>query len=386
MQNDTLHLTYLRGLAATVSSLALLSFATSTPHQPDVLPASSRPASGEALYEQACASCHGSDGRGAPQIRVGFSTPLPDFSDCNFASREPRTDWLAIAHEGGPVRGFDRMMPAFGDALTEDELHEILDYIDTFCRSGAWPSGDLNLPRALITEKAFPEDEAVLTSSIDTEGPGNVANKFVYEKRFGARSQVELIVPFAFANQTGADGTEGWSSGLGDVAVGVKYAFYHNVKSGTIASLAGEVIFPTGKEMNGFGRGTTVFEPFGSVGQLLPFDTFIQAQAGLELPANTDLAENEGFWRLVAGKSLSSGRWGRTWSPMIELLGARALEETATTSWDLVPQIQITLNRRQHIMANVGVRVPLSDSGSRSTQIVVYLLWDWFDGGLFDGW
>jgi hypothetical protein len=50
-----------------------------------------------------------------------------------------------------------------------------------------------------------------------------------------------------------------------------------------------------------------------------------------------------------------------------------------------VPQIQITLNRRQHIMMNVGYRMPVDDA-SRTSQIMVYLLWDWFDGGFTEGW
>ena len=58
---------------------------------------------GGRLYEQACASCHGSDGTGAPVTQVGFSDPpLPDFTDCSFASREPDADWVAVAHDAGP--------------------------------------------------------------------------------------------------------------------------------------------------------------------------------------------------------------------------------------------------------------------------------------------
>jgi len=30
--------------------------------------------------------------------------------------------------------------------------------------------------------------------------------------------------------------------------------------------------------------------------------------------------------------------------------------------------------------------VPLNDGSSRATQFMFYLLWDWFDGGLLDGW
>ena len=54
--------------------------------------------------------------------------------------------------------------------------------------------------------------------------------------------------------------------------------------------------------------------------------------------------------------------------------------------WDVVPQMQVTLSKRQHIMINAGVRLPLNERNSRRTQVLAYFLWDWFDGGLFDGW
>jgi hypothetical protein len=36
-------------------------------------------------------------------------------------------------------------------------------------------------------------------------------------------------------------------------------------------------------------------------------------------------------------------------------------------------------------MANVGARIPV-DGSDRNVQVMGYLLWDWFDGGLLDGW
>jgi hypothetical protein len=35
---------------------------------------------------------------------------------------------------------------------------------------------------------------------------------------------------------------------------------------------------------------------------------------------------------------------------------------------------------------NAGVRFPLTNAGSRQTEVLVYLLWDWFDGPLLGGW
>ena len=70
----------------------------------------------------------------------------------------------------------------------------------------------------------------------------------------------------------------------------------------------------------------------------------------------------------------------------MELLGARELEDGAVAAWDLVPQLQVTLSTRQHIMINAGVRIPLNKRQERGNEFVAYLLWDWFDGGFFSGW
>ncbi len=342
--------------------------------------------SGEALYRATCANCHGADGRGAPVSRLAFDDPpMPDFTDCNFASREPDGDWIAVAHEGGPVRGFDRMMPAFGDARSVEELQRIMDHIRTFCRDGDWPRGELNLPRAMVTEKAYPEDEIVLTTTVGAEEFASWGYELVYEKRFGARNQFEIVVPYGLRERDAAAGG-GWTGGLGDVALGVKRAVFHNARSGTILSVAGEVILPVGDEDDGFGKGTPVLEPFIAFGQILPADAFLHAQAAVEVPTNQDRAENEAVWRVALGRTITAGPWGRAWSPMVEVQGKRALESGRAVEWDLVPQFQVTLNTRQHVMANIAARVPLTDADVRETQLMVYLLLDWFDGGWLDGW
>ena len=316
-----------------------------------------------------------------PQSTVGFDVPLPDFTDCSFASREPAADWFAVAHAGGPVRAFDRRMPAFGEALAEDEIERTIAHVRALCSDDAWPRGELNLPRPLLTEKAYPEDEAVLTATVGTGGDRTISSQFLYERRFGARNQFEFVVPVVAHAPEGA----GWRSGLGDIAVAVKRVLAHSLRRGSILSVTGEIVLPTGKETEGLGSGTAAFEPFLTFGQLLPRNAFLHAQAGAEIPKNTDLPA-ETFWRAAFGQSIDQGRFGRAWSPMIELLGARDMESGARTRWDIVPQVQITLSRRQHVMINGGVRVPLTDRQERKAEIVTYLLWDWFDGGLFDGW
>jgi mono/diheme cytochrome c family protein len=335
------------------------------------------------LYEWACAACHGADGRGQPRSRVGFDTPIPDFTECSFATPEPDADWASIVAHGGPVRAFDRRMPAFGEALSSEDIQRVLDHVRGFCTDApAWPRGELNLPRALVTEKAFPENEAVVTVGIGGGDERSLSTEVLYERRLGSRSQYELVVPFEAQERDSS-----WSQGIGDIAVALKHVLHHSLARGSILSAAAEVKLPTGSESRGFGSGVAIFEPFVAYGQMLPRNGFVQFQGGVELPSDRTRVEREGFWRAVLGTTMmQDGGVGRSWSPMVELLGARAFEDGAAAEWDLVPQMQVTLSRRQHIMLSAGVRIPISARDERSSTFLTYLLWDWFDGGFFDGW
>ncbi|HSG66539.1 MAG TPA: cytochrome c, partial [Gammaproteobacteria bacterium] len=148
----------------------------------------------------------------------------------------------------------------------------------------------------------------------------------------------------------------------------------------------GELVLPSGDEGRGFGKGTVVVEPYVLFGKLLPLDAFVHFQAKLEFPVESGF-DDELVLRAAYGRTWTTGGpFGRSWTPIVEALGAKGLASGASTEWDLVPQFQVTLNTRQHIMANFGFRVPVTDSSARDTQFVFYLLWDWFDGGLTEGW
>src|SRR6185436_18698303 len=176
-------------------------------------------ATGADIFRLTCATCHGIDGRGSPQSVVGFDVPFPDFTDCSINTPEPGGDWSSVIHRGGTIRGLDHHMPAFGDALSDDQIDKAVRYLWTFCGDSSWPRGDLNLPRAFFTEKAFPENEVVWTTGVTTTGVKGVTNQIVYEHRIGARSQYEITVPFDLQQQSigGA-----WSRGLGDVEVAIR--------------------------------------------------------------------------------------------------------------------------------------------------------------------
>jgi mono/diheme cytochrome c family protein len=338
---------------------------------------------GAEVYQATCVACHGADGRGNPESVVGFSVPLPDFADCLFATVEAAEGWEAVVHEGGPVRALDRHMPAFGAALSEREIRLVVAHLRTFCEDHRrWPQGDLNFPRPLVTEKAFPENESLLTTSWLTGPARAISNAIVQERRIGARSMVEFNVPFETQQ---SDGT-GWRYGLGDIAIAVKRDLFHSVERGTIVSAGEEVALPTGKEALGLGTGVTIFESFAAVGQRVGTQGFAQFHGGVGLPTKPDVVPREAFWRTAVGKTFTQGGFYRTWTPMVEIIGARELQSDAAAEWDLVPQMQVSLSKRRHVLVSGGVQIPINERPERHAQVLTYFLWDWYEGGLFDGW
>lgn len=345
-------------------------------------------ATGEQIFQNACATCHAIDGRGSPSSIVGFDLPLPnghtfpDFTDCPTNTVEPLADWMAVAHRGGPIRGLDRHMPAFGDALSDAQIESAVRYLWTFCADSSWPRGDLNLPRAFFTEKAFPENEVVWTTGVTTSGAKAVGNEIVYEHRIGSRGQYEVTVPIDL-QQGEVGGT--WSRGLGDLELAFRRTMYASDSRGSIFAAGGAVTLPTGKEELGLGNGFTILEPFAMWGQIIGTNGFLQLHTGIEIPTDHTRGSNEGFLRTAVGYSFAQDQgFGRAWSPMTEVIVAKP--EGSPAEWDVVPQMQVSLSKLQHILLSVGVRVPLNERDQRKPQFLTYFLWDWFDGGLFQFW
>lgn len=355
---------------------------------PSVL-ASAQPAiaaqrTGIQLYVAACQSCHGVDGRGAPIAHVGFSDPLPDFTDCSYASREAAQDWHTIVRQGGPVRRFSRRMPSFGGALSAGEIDRVVRYVRSLCTDKRWPRGELNLPRSMETEKAFPEDETVITGShVKQNGARSFSSTIIYEKRVGAGNQWEIQVPFAVQQQS----DKRWSGvHIADIELAVKRALIHDADRGHILSAGLELVLPTGDRQQGFGDGTLVYGGYLLAAQVFPANFFLQMQAGAEVPVKKEMREKEGYARAVFGTTMFA-LGGRSFSPMAELVTSRPINVSgAVSTADWIPQLQFALTRRQHILGSVGLRLPITDRATRPRELVAYVLWDRFDGGFFTGW
>lgn len=340
---------------------------------------------GKAVWNGGCIACHGADGKGAPESNTVFTRPdtWPDMTRCDQTTPEPDSAYKAVILHGGRGLGFSQIMPAFGDLLTNEQIDDVIAYLRTFCTNDHhFPLGVLNLPRALATEKAFPENELVLSTAANASGPGGWTTDVIHEQTFAGKNQLEVDVPVDYARVDGA-----WTSDVGDITVGLKRVLFSSKRAGSLLSVQGGILLPTGDSNRGFGAGTTQFEPFAAYDQLLTNRTFLQLQLGADLPVDTAIAPRSLFFRSATGASFAPDHGlGRLYSPMVEFVGKRDFMTSASTQWDVLPEMQVTLSRRQHIRGAVGYRKPFMDVSGRPPQVEFYVLWDRAEGHFWEGW
>jgi cytochrome c553 len=338
---------------------------------------------GEHIYKTACVACHGPDGKGTPKSIAGFEPPdsFPDFTRCDQTTAELDNDYRAVIVHGGQYRGFSQIMPSFKQALMPEQINKVIRYLRHFCREQGWPRGELNLPRAMVTEKAYPEDEEVVSTAVNATGAPGTETHIIHEQRFGRKNQLEVDVPINFQDENHT-----WYGGVGDTTLGVKRVMFSNLRKGSIMSLQGSVLVPSGNRARGFDSGTTTFETFAAYDQLF-HNTSIQTQFGADLIRHTDIAPQSVFFNTAIGQTIMADHGlGRAWTPMFEFLADRDFMDGAKTNWDVLPQMQVTISHRQHIRGDLGVRVPVSNTTGRAVQLQLYLLWDWQDGKINEGW
>jgi mono/diheme cytochrome c family protein len=363
----------------------LLAGATRCASAQNAPPAKLKLDTGSETYHAACVACHGPDGKGMPDTTVAFEKPstFPDFTKCGQTTPELDKDWKATIRDGGAGRGFSRIMPAFGDALTSKQIDQLIKYLRSLCIETKWPRGEFNLPLPQFTEKAFPEDEVIITSRLNAQRTPGVTNDIISENTFGARTQLEIDAPIDFNRS--APGL--WHAGVGDAIIGIKRVVLADLHAGSILSGFGGIIIPSGGTAHGLGTGVTQFETFAAFAQILPSESFVQLQAGTDQPTDTSKAPRSIFWRSAFGKTFRQSQGvGRMWTPMVEVIANKDFLPHTTPDWDIVPQFQVTLSQRQHVRLNLGTRIPITNTSDRPIQVVFYVLWDWFDGSLLKGW
>lgn len=310
--------------------------------------------SGAALYRAWCASCHGADGRGVPAATARLEVPPADLRACKASSAETEDRWIGIVTKGGAAFGLSLDMPAYGDAATPEQIRAVVRYARSLCGERGWPPGELNFPRAFLTEKAYPEDEIVVAA----HGRGQ---EFIYEHRLGKRFQVEASARSALDGQPNAfDGATG----------AVKYNVWHSLARRALASAGLEATPPLGRQDR------WEVEPFVAAGAGLAGGAFVQGEIVVT-------------WEEAAGVTaftyrLGAGRQVGRVAPLLEAgwtvprAGPRALA--------FYPELWVQLSRLGHVAASLGAELPAAGPEPRHPRLVAFLLWDYADAPLLRGW
>jgi mono/diheme cytochrome c family protein len=331
---------------------------------------------GRAIYADGCAACHGEDGRG--RTGTGIDVPLPDFTDCQVASSEPDSNWLPLIAHGGAALGLSTQMPAFDGALTPEQQRAVLAYVRSFCTDPAWPRGDLNFPRPVFFDKAFPEDELVLSPTfVEASEKREIGAELSYERRVGARGQLEVALP-ALLNDVKHGGPT--AGGLGDVGLAYKQVVYAGLEPRAIAALTTDLVLPTGEPTKGTGVGTVVFAP-ALVGGAAFAGFILQAQLRAELPIEIDRAPRVMPYRAALQYPLGAMR--RSLVPALELESEQRIDGEFHDATVLGPTFYVPLSLRGHVAVGMGAQVPVSAHHPFDYRVGAFLLWDYLDGPLW---
>jgi mono/diheme cytochrome c family protein len=86
---------------------------------------------GGLLYERYCAFCHGRKGRGDGLNSYNLPVKPADFNERWRQNRRSYQSLKSIIAGGGPSAGLSQVMPAYGSTFSEEEIREIIGYLDS---------------------------------------------------------------------------------------------------------------------------------------------------------------------------------------------------------------------------------------------------------------
>ncbi|HSR61871.1 MAG TPA: cytochrome c [Gammaproteobacteria bacterium] len=340
---------------------------------------------GRRLYQANCAVCHGSAGKPDPENpafkQLGI---LPaNFTDPLFNSREPSKDWFMVIKHGGAALGRSDIMPAFRETLSDNEIRSVVAYIKTLAGDHGYPSGDMNFILPIRTKKAFPEDEVVwkfrYQDDIGDVNRDQIRNVLEIEKRFFRRLQLSVELSHSFD-----DAIDDNDGNFDQVEPGIKYVLYENPTYRFITSIGTFFAIKTEEHDD-----SDEFIPYIAAAKRLADTLTFQGTARSDLPFDKF---SDGNVELSGVVHWSPSPWPRSLHPGLELVSSFPIDRGEGNSrkefaqLSLIPQAQIGLTRGGHVALNVGAELPLNDTDRYDYRGYIYLIWDFADGGFFQGW
>ncbi|HXZ43897.1 MAG TPA: cytochrome c [archaeon] len=86
-------------------------------------------AKGKASFDQICASCHGTSGKGDGPAAAALSPKPRDLTDKNYVGGLKDDYIKKLVKEGGQAVGKSPLMPPMGSALKDTDIENIIAYV-----------------------------------------------------------------------------------------------------------------------------------------------------------------------------------------------------------------------------------------------------------------
>lgn len=199
-------------------------------------------------------------------------------------------------------------------------------------------------------------------------------NTLEYEFRIGERWQGVLELTHE---------TEGSDNNFGHFEPGFKYVLQHDIRAGKIFTLGANLGIPlnSGAEWE--------LLPYLAFGKIIN-DSWILQGSG-RLKASLEDWDHSSL-EFAAIAHWAHTPWPRSVFPALEMVAEVPFErgsgafKKSSVQWSVLPQVRIGLTKRGHVAINAGVELPLNDTYRYDWRAYAYLIWDFADGGFFEGW
>ena len=86
-------------------------------------------------YDQNCAKCHGIDGKGDGPGAAILDPKPRDFADCKDMTKRSDAELFKAISQGGVAVGLSGEMQPWGDQLSDQQIHELIKFVRSFCKS-----------------------------------------------------------------------------------------------------------------------------------------------------------------------------------------------------------------------------------------------------------
>jgi cytochrome c oxidase cbb3-type subunit 3 len=86
------------------------------------------------LFRELCSVCHGVGGKGDGPSAQGLEPKPADFTNCTVMAKDSDDVLFKIIKGGGQSVGRSIVMPAWGDALSDQQVGDLVKYVRGLCK------------------------------------------------------------------------------------------------------------------------------------------------------------------------------------------------------------------------------------------------------------